>query len=61
MPFAGLPSVTIRASLDVSFGSTNSLGGFDVLAGSGLVVDAVGSGVEALGTVLAGFERVRAI
>ena len=50
----------MRASLDVSFGRTNSFGGFDVLAGSGLAV-VVGSGVDSLGAAFAGFERVRAI
>lgn len=45
----------MRASLDVSFGRTNSLGGFDVLAGSGLTVETAGSGVGSFGL---GFERV---
>ena len=51
----------MRASFDVSLGSTKSLGGFDVLAGSGLAVDVVGSGVDSLAAAFVGFERVRAI
>jgi hypothetical protein len=51
----------MRASFDVSLGSTKSLGGFDVLAGSGLAVAVVGSGVDSLAAAFAGFERVRAI
>lgn len=50
----------IRASLEVSLGRTKSLGGLDVLAGSGLMVDGVGSGVGSL-AFEAGFERVRAM
>jgi hypothetical protein len=51
----------MRASLDVSFGSTKSLGGFEVLAGSDFAVEVVGSGVDSLGVAFAGFDRVRAI
>lgn len=51
----------MRASFEVSLGSTKSLGGLDVLAGSGLAVEVDGSGVEALGAAFVGFERVRAI
>ena len=51
----------MRASFDVCFGSTNSLGGFGVLSGSDLAVDVVGSGVDSFGVAFAGFERVRAI
>lgn len=47
--------MTIRASLEVSFGRTKSFGGFEVGAGSCLVVDSVGSGVCSFGL---GFERV---
>ena len=45
----------MRASFDVPFGSTKSLGGFDVLVGSGLTVDTGGSGVTSFGF---GLERV---
>ena len=51
----------MRASFEASLGSTKSLGGLDVLAGSGLAVEVGGSGVEALGAAFVGFERVRAI
>jgi hypothetical protein len=45
----------MRASFEVFFGSTNSLGGFDVLVGSGLTVETIGSGVGSFGF---GFDRV---
>lgn len=51
----------MRASFEVFFGRTNSLGGLVVLAGSGLVVEGTGSGVDSLGVAFAGFDRVRAI
>jgi len=51
----------MRASFEASLGSTKSLDGLDVLAGSGLAVEVGGSGVEGLGAAFVGFERVRAI
>lgn len=51
----------MRAFEDTFLGRTNSLGGFDVLAGSAFCVDVVGSGVVSVGVALAGFERVRAM
>jgi len=51
----------MRASLDASFGSTKSFGGFGALGGSDFAVDIAGSGVDSLGVAFAGFERVRAI
>lgn len=51
----------MRASFEVFLGSTNSLGGFEVLGGSAFVVDGGGSGVDSLGVDFAGLERVRAI
>jgi hypothetical protein len=47
--------VTIRASSEVFFGSTNSFGGFDVQAGSGLTVETGVSGVDSFAF---GFDRV---
>ena len=45
----------MRESFNASLGSTNSFGGFEVLAGSGLTVETGGSGV---GSFALGFERV---
>jgi hypothetical protein len=52
---AGLSSVTMRASGEASLGRTKSLGGFEVLAGSGLTSETGGSGE---GSLALGFERV---
>lgn len=60
MPFAGLSNVTMRASLEVSFGRTNSFGGLVVDLGRGLTVDGAGSGDGSL-VFAVGLERVRAI
>ena len=51
----------MRASFDVFFGSTKSLGGLEVLVGRGLIVEGVGSGVDSFGVAFVGFERVLAI
>lgn len=59
---AGLSRVIMRASFEVFLGSTNNLGGFDVLSGSAFAVDVEGSGVVSFAFDLgAGFDRVRAI
>lgn len=50
----------MRASLEVSFGRTNSFGGLVVDLGRGLTVDGAGSGDGSL-VFAVGLERVRAI
>lgn len=53
--------MTMRAFWVAFLGRTNSLGGFEALAGSDFCVHSEGSGVVSVGVAFAGFERVRAI
>lgn len=58
---AGLSSVTMRESEEVSLGRTKSLGGFVVLGGRGFAVEVGGSGVASFAGFGFGLDRVRAI